>query len=158
MKVSIGKYPSQRSLKKDPKAERKVSVRIDPQDVWGLDSTLALVIAPALRLLKETQHGYPTDLDGLPEDVMIMSEEARWDWVMDEMIWAFEQANLDWEDQYYSGVVDVEMVPVPMTQTFRMIDGPNNTMKIDHDGLKAHVARMKRGFALFGKHYMDLWD
>ena len=26
----------------------------------------------------------------------------RWDWVLDEMIWAFETINTDWEAQFYT--------------------------------------------------------
>lgn len=45
MKAYIGRYP------KGDK-ERKISIRIDPWDVWNMDHTLALIIVP---MLKKTQ-------------------------------------------------------------------------------------------------------
>ena len=49
---------------------RKIKVHIDPYDVWGLDDTLALIIAPSLRLLKQRKQGSPfVDDEDVPEDV-----------------------------------------------------------------------------------------
>jgi hypothetical protein len=84
--------------------KRRFSVRIDKYDTWGMDSTLSPIILPMLRQLKETKHGAPcTDDADVPE--YIRSTYAppkenewdvdvyhfyRWDWIMDEMIFAFE--------------------------------------------------------------------
>ena len=38
---------------------RKIKVHIDYYDVWSADHTLAMIIAPTLKKLKEHQHGYP---------------------------------------------------------------------------------------------------
>ena len=100
MRVNIGDYPNP-----------SVEVQIDKQDTWGMDYTLAHVILPMLIQLKETKHGSPfTEDSDVPEELRSTSAEpkenkwdtdsnfhARWDWIMDEMIWAFtEKCEDDW--------------------------------------------------------------
>jgi len=60
MKVYIGPYP------KTSNKEQKISVRIDKYDTWSMDITLAHIIVPMLKQLKETKHGAPDVSD---EDV-----------------------------------------------------------------------------------------
>lgn len=127
MKVRIGPYRKNRAIR----------VEIEPQDTWNMDNTLALIIHPMLVQLKATTHGYPSSLT-----------EERWNEILDEMIWAFEQKiDEDWTDQYYGPLVD----------------DPNGLMGqdfewVDIDGLKKHQERMTAGFKLFGKYYENLWD
>lgn len=89
---------------------------------------------------------------------------ARWDYVMNEMIWAFEQKTIDWEQQYYSGEHDILWVPSETLDKngkasfMEMKKGPKDTFKIDKDGLTKHQKRMTNGFRLFGKYYEGLWD
>lgn len=179
----------------DSKKSRTVKVRIDDYDVWNMDRTLALIILPMLKKLKEKKHGSANvDLEDVPEHLRCTTTEdydsqrtfefykehelkdgecdvhARWDWVLDEMIWAFEQhqPDCDWESQYYTGESDwrwkkVEgTYPNPMTGKeeglSQMIEGPNHTMKVDYDGLREHQERIHNGFRLFGKYYSGLWD
>lgn len=96
MKVNIGKYPSGKS-----KTPRKISVQIDDFDVWNLDNTLALIIHPALLKLKSTSHGAPHVADeDVPKKLRATKKKnpwetdsnhfKRWDYVLDEMIHAFE--------------------------------------------------------------------
>ena len=44
----------------------------------------------------------------------------------------------------------------PMSYTD--IPGPNDTYKMDTEGLNKHRARMDNGLRLFGKYYSGLWD
>ena len=132
----------------DKRSGRKIKVRIDPEDTWGMDHTLAHIIVPMLKQLKETNHGSPsTDDEDVPEELRSTNappkeneydiddfHHARWEWIMGEMIWAFEQKLRDsWEEDYHYN-------------------------KWDSEGLKAHQARMTNGFRLFGKYYENLWD
>lgn len=175
MKVYIGRYPGKRS--KDPNAGRKIRVRIDDHDIWGLDNTLSHIIHPALVKLREHKHGAPyvddedvppelrSDAPGIPPKKYDWDTDEnhfkRWDWVLDEMIWAFDQERGDgaWEDQYYTGESDIQFVPVEDNDhLMKMIDGPKSTWKWDRPGWEAHAARMKNGFRLFGKYYQALWD
>jgi hypothetical protein len=83
----------------------------------------------------------------------------RWDWIMDELIWTFEQQHPDndWEQQYYSGEHDIEWKKLDNGMS-EMCRGPKDTFKIDMDGLTAHQARITNGLKLFGKYYQGLWD
>ena len=79
-------------------------VKIDRYDTWSMDSTLAPIILPMLKQLKKDKHGAPfVDDEDVPEELKSTSAPAkeneydtdahhfaRWDWVMDEMIFAFE--------------------------------------------------------------------
>lgn len=160
MKVLIGKYPK--------KGDQKVSVRIDLHDTWSMDHTLAHIVVPMLKQLKETKHGIPnecwpeqqevfssaywdeTDQDGPMHQAAKASEEAavkRWDDALDKMIWSFTQVNEDWEEQFYSE-----------GDAYGSSYGPAYKLKCDTEGLKAYQARIQEGIDLFAEHYFDLWD
>jgi hypothetical protein len=125
--------------------KRKVKVRIDPYDTWSMDHTLALIIHPMLVQLKEKNHGYfHSDAEDAPH---IGQDEGtdftndpkaidRYNWIMDEMIWSFNQiANLDGDMEYYSEEKGWDM-----------------------EGRKKHSDRIENGLRLFGKYYRGLWD
>ena len=131
-------------------AKQKVNVRIDYWDTWGMDCTLSHIIVPMLKQLKETKHGAPyVDISDVPkelhppkQDVLLYKKIGetdekffeRWDWVLDEMIWAFT-AKID--DDLHHFVTD---------------DG------FDEVAYKEFQERMSNGFRLFGKYYDALWD
>lgn len=162
--------------------KRKVKVHIDNFDVWSADYTLAMIIAPTLKKLKEVQHGYPhVDNDDVPEELHISQEdrekyehdgsvdskhEARWNYILDEMIWAFEQhADEDSYDQFHHNVDQLEMVftklddkPASTVDFNYQKDPTKPAYWVDMEGKKAHHARMKNGVRLFAKYYESLWD
>ena len=155
--------------------EQKVKVRIDRWDTWGMDHTLAHIVVPMLKQLKETKHGAPNvDLEDVPKHLRPTKKEQqayekdgstddkffqRWDWVMDEMIFAFESKLNDWEDQFMSGEPDIYFEKVPGEAGMsEMKRGPKDTFKVDHEGMKVYQARISNGFRLFGKYYEGLWD
>ena len=160
------------------KKKRKVYVHIDKWDTWNMDSTLALIILPMLKQLKATQHGAGfVDDEDVPLFLRSTSAKPkenewdtddnhfrRWDWVMDEMIFAFE-CKLDdsWEDAYREGEIDWKSVPCAWDEKgkptmYEMKDGPNHTYKCDYDGMKIVQDHINNGFRLFGKYYQNLWD
>ena len=138
-------------------------VKIDRYDTWSMDYTLAKIVLPMLKQLKETKHGSPnTDDEDVPEHLRSINSKkeneydtdenhfARWDWVLNEMIWAFEQ-NIDHnsDDQFYDhSAVDHKAG----------ISEQIGKIKIDHVGLDAHTERKANGYRLFGKYYQGLWD
>jgi len=142
--------------------QQKIKVHIDPWDTWSMDHTLAHIVLPMLIQLKETKHGGPfVDLKDVPKELhgnKLTKKQKdngevddkhfeRWDWVLDEMIWAFEQKTLDsWEEQYYKYEDDP-------TAQFGV-----KCVWSDDEGRKAHQERMSNGFRLFGKYYENLWD
>jgi hypothetical protein len=152
------------------KRSRKVSIHIDGYDSWNADYTLAMIIAPLLKKIKEEKNGFSfVDDEDVPDYLRsdksppLTQEEidcghydelapARWDWILDEMIWAFEQhADDDWEEQYYSGNSDLQIVDG------LLINGPNHTFSVNVDGKQKHLDRMSNGRRLFAKYYMCLW-
>ena len=139
MKVRIGPYRKNRAF----------NIEIEPFDTWSMDHTLAPIILPMLKQLKETKHGAPlVDLKDVPKELRPTKEElkdynkngevdlnffARWDWVLDEMIYAFDcKAN---KDEVYVRF-DIE----------------------DRDAMNNEQDRISNGFRLFGKYYESLWD
>jgi hypothetical protein len=159
-------------------------VKIDRYDTWSMDHTLGHIVLPMLKQLQASKHGAPNvDDEDVPEGFGLRSTEAaakendwdtdenwhkRWDFVLKEMIFAFEcKMDDSWEDAYRSGVMDVITVPVDADgnevakgehKYWQMKDGPNNTYKCDYEGMRVVEARIQNGFRLFGKYYQALWD
>ena len=156
----------------ESKRHRQIYVRIDKWDTWGMDHTLAQIITPMLLQLKASKHGAPNTADvDVPKHLWSTNAEPkeneydtdsnhflRWDWILDEMIFAFE-CKLDdsWEDKFQSGEIDMQWKKLEGGMSL-MIDGPNNTFKCDYDGMKVVENRIQNGFRLFGKYYQNLWD
>lgn len=177
---SIGEYLSHTKLNDlcewiHSKRKRKVVIHIDDYDVWNLDDTLAMITLPMLKRLKERKHGYAlVDDEDVPEEIRSTNAppkenewdtdamaESRWEYVLNEIIWTFEQLHpdSDWEKQYESGAHDIIWVQSKDHPDCKeMKRGPNYTFKIDHEGRKAHQSRIDNGMRLFGKYYGALWD
>ena len=119
------------------KKSRRVKIHIDNYDVWNADTTLAMVICPILKKLKEQGHGSGcVDDEDVPDDLKKSAapfvEEwetdnnfhKRWDYVLDEMIFAFER-----------------------------LSGGDYGQESPYD-----VERIENGLRLFGKYFRNLWD
>jgi len=164
----------------DSKKKRKISVRIDRWDTWNMETTLGYIIRPMLQQLHANKHGAPwVDDEDVPEHLRstaareLTQEERdnghtddnhfkRWDWVLDEIIFAFESLeggiNEDWEEQFTSGEYDYQFKKIEEDGTSQLVRGPNHTAETDWDGHRAYSARIQNGFRLFGKYYQNLWD
>jgi hypothetical protein len=132
------------------KRTRKIRIHIDPYDTWSMDHTLSYIIHPMLEQLKESKHGSGhVDDEDVPEHLRSTAApeltenekdwgytdalwHSRWEWVLDEMIFAHESQFNDWEDEYFD--------------------------KKDYEGMKEIEKRIHNGFRLFGKYYQGLWD
>ena len=148
MKVEISNY--------EDDGDRTINVRIDDFDTWSMDHTLAPIILPMLKQLKETKQGSPmvddADVPHLPKQGNTSNEgyqydlfdsdeqdelfwaqyEQRWNWILDEMIYAFDcKANKD--------------------EVFMRCNLFNDSFRIEQE-------RISNGFRLFGKYYENLWD
>lgn len=139
-------------------------VKIDRYDTWSMDHTLSYIIHPMLVQLNKEKHGAPfTDDADVPDELKSTSAPPkenewdtddnhfkRWDWIMNEMVWAFEQELKDDDEaQFFDhsesrGIEDCEE---------RM-----DKLKVDRDGLEAHQKRKANGYRLFGRYYQNLWD
>jgi len=145
----------------DKRSDQKIKVKIDRYDAWSADHTLSHIIHPILVQLKETKQGAPwVDDEDVPEELRSTSAPTkengwdlddnhfkRWDYVLDEMLWAFaEKKRNDWESDYY-----------------KYEDDPSAMFGLkliweDREGQKAHQQRMSNGYRLFGKYYESLWN
>jgi hypothetical protein len=147
-----------------------------------MDSTLGMIALPMLKQLKAAKQGAPyVDDEDVPEELKSTfappkenewdtdgNHFKRWDYVMDEMIFAFEHRLDDsWEDAFRSGKFDTMHVPVDEHgnevpkgehKYYQMKEGPNHTYKCDYDGMEVVQKRITNGFRLFGKYYQGLWD
>lgn len=152
--------------------KRKIKIRIDREDTWCMDNTLAYIIVPMLKQLKATKHGAPfVDDEDVPEHLRSTAAEPkknewdtdsnhfkRWDWVMDEMIHAFEcELDDDWEDQFHSGDCDFQFKKTEDGMS-EMVRGPKHTHVYDRDSAKIAWNRRDNGRRLFAKYYHNLWD
>jgi hypothetical protein len=155
-------------------------VKIDRWDTWSMDHTLAHIVLPMLKQLRESKHGSPfVDDKDVPKGLGLRSTEApakenewdtddnhhkRWDWVLDEMIFAFKSKLDDsWEDAYRSGEFDYKTVACEWDENgkatmYKWEDGPNHTYQCDYKGMEQVQKRIQNGFVLFGKYYQNLWD
>ena len=139
-------------------------IKIDRWDTWSMDHTLADIILPMLKQLQSTKHGAPhTDDEDVPEylrSYMAQPREnewdtdslhfMRWDWILAEMIWAFEQKVADdAEGQFYD--YSEANGKAPWDKDYI---GP----KFDKEGYTKHHDRVQNGFRLFGRYYCNLWD
>jgi len=148
-------------------------IRIDRYDTWSMDHTLADIILPMLKQLNATKHGAPhVDDADVPEYLrshMAQPKEhewdtdslhfMRWDWVLSEMIWAFEQKVADdAEGQFFDhSAYDI----TDRDQRRAWIDDINNSVsktKYDEAGHRAWQFRKANGLRLFGKYFEALWD
>ena len=138
-------------------------VKIDRWDSWSMDHTLAHIIHPMLIQLNETKHGAPyTDDEDVPDEIKSTNVEPkenewdtdsnhfkRWDYILNEMIWAFEQElKDDDESQFFD---HSEALGLPFEQTL-------DKVKVDREGLEAHQKRKANGFRLFGRYFQNLWN
>lgn len=200
-KIGVGKVCDWISKKFD----RKIKVKIHDYDTWGMDNTLAYIILPMLKQLKATKHGSPyVDQEDLPPELRLTKREqkvfydghwnkklkateeeidaaskkfhSQFDWILDQMIWSFEQELMD-EDitrkAYYDPYLPGEEVEPPMKHT--VIDDNGNVIekdsqfdwdteewrrergKYNNEKRKAYEEKKQLGFTLFGKYFQSLW-
>lgn len=133
----------------------RVKIRIDKFDTWSMYHNLALIALPMLKELQKVKYGSPfVDDEDVPEHLRSTAAgpknndydldeffHHRWDYVLEEMIWAFEQIIAD-DDTHYSFY---HILP----------DGSMGEYMRDEE--KEHEARIQNGTRLFGKYYQKLW-
>lgn len=160
-------------------------IKIDYYDTWSMDQTLTPIILPMLKQLRDTKHGSPhVDLEDVPEELRVTSHEewdeqktfdfyhevsdnkdinyeavhTRWEWVLNEMIFAFERLNDDsWEENFRSGEMDLQWKQLENGMS-QMVHGPNHTYDCNYEAIAEVNKRIDNGLRLFGKYYRGLWD
>lgn len=148
--------------------KRTEFVHIDNYDIWGMDHTLALIIQPMLVKLKQQKHGHGwVDNQDVPRELRSTAPGARkgiknshdWDhyagarysWLLDELIWTFEQLADDntGESQFFDH---------SESEKEKDFNKSIQKLKVDRVGLLAHQKRIENGLRLFGKYFRTLWD
>jgi hypothetical protein len=154
--------------------KQTVKVRIDKWDTWGMDNTLAHIIVPMLKQLKATKHGSPyVDDEDVPDHMRhtwVKGDDDyetndpwvhyKWEWVLNEMIWAFEQIiDENGEEQFYHGKPEyVRTLIEDSEEVLYNLEQTNPDYWVDYEGIKAYNDRIQNGTRLFGRYYRNLWD
>lgn len=152
--------------------KRHIYVRIDNYDVWGADHTLSLIALPLLQKLKQVKHGAPqVDDCDVPERLRSTSAPIkehdwdtdalwfdRWEWVLDEMIWAHQQEISDDPAEAECWTHDLPDPNWPYPSEATSMEALIGRIDCDWDKLRTVQARKQNGFRLFGKYYQALWD
>lgn len=125
MKAFIGPYPNGNK-------KRKIKIKIDDYDLWNADMTIAIILVPLLKQLKNSKSGAPhVSNEDVPKHLHSTSKDQfeiddlyfnRWKWVLDELIWTFKQIKKE----------------VTLVSTKK-------------------EKRISNGLRLFGKYYRHLW-
>ncbi len=166
----------------DKHRQRNVEVRIDKWDTWSMDHTLALIILPMLKQLQETKHGSQfVDDEDVPEELKSTSAppkenewdtddniHKRWDWVLKEMIFAFEcKLNDNWDDEFWTGEWGESTFVETGEEHFNSLTNKSEKLYTMHntgnrtcdwEARQKVQNRITNGFRLFGKYYEGLWD
>ena len=147
--------------------DQRQTIRIDNYDVWSMDTTLAKIIHPMLIKLQSQKHGSPwVDDEDVPDELKSTSapkvenvgdiddnHHKRWDWVMGEMLFAFEMSQRDWTMDYYDFTHFDKDDPEYAKHFLGM------KMELNReDDRKSVQARIDNGRRLFSKYYESLWD
>lgn len=167
--------------------KRRIDVKIDHYDHWSCDSTLTPIILPLLKQLKQKKQGSGyVDMEDVPEHMRATSTEhydaqstfdfytdpelneqnikcdvhTRYEWVLDEMIWAFEQLDADdWEDQYWKTKPEMDLDKYPEDEGKTAVPVRWKVEgECDWVGRQKHQDRINNGLRLFGKYFETLWD
>lgn len=167
MKVNIGPY-------KD-KGKRKVKIHIDNYDTWNMYHTLAMLIVPMLKQLKEEKCGIPADFvnerdkeyaTGWHEQLELFNDdldyykgesERQWYMTLDHMIWAFEQVLSDENEPYWEPMTPEEIAE---QEKHMRANGLDFTFpyKIIRNKMEQYEQQKQEGFDLFAKYFQNLWD
>ena len=145
-------------------------IKIDRWDAWSIEHTLSPIILPILKELKRVKHGAPfiDDEDvppklranrgkgGVVPDIHKIDDGTdknffkRFDYILDEMIWTFEQLSMDdHEGKFYDHT---------KSRKIKDLNKSVSKIKVDRVGLRKHNERIDNGLRLFGKYYRALWD
>lgn len=145
----------------------KKEVLVDEYDCLDADYTLAMIILPVLKKIRENKQWVPhVDDEDVPEEIRSTAAKPkedswdidefhfnRWEHVLNEMIWAFEDhtaGNPDADACY-------EDINEPAEKGSIQESLGLSKTKVNLEKLKAYKARKQNAFCLFGKYYHSLW-
>lgn len=129
------------------KRTRTVKIKIHNYDTWNLDDTLSMIILPLLFEFRKNKSGYPMVADEyVPEALQSKNARpkvneydpdnlapARWDYVLEEIMYAFRYTNIE-------------------NMHMERFDSFDSNTRIELE------KRVQNGFKLFGIFYRAMWD
>jgi hypothetical protein len=145
---------------------RTILIKAHRYDSWSADTTIAMMALPVLKQLRETKQGsgFVEDED-VPEELRSTNAppkehdydtdenfHKRYEWVLNEVIWAFEQIVKDNDDQFWIEHPEIDF------------DAEGNHLvwkkegKCDWEGRKAYYERIDNGTRLFGLYMRTFWN
>lgn len=155
MKAHLGRYP------KDPQKPRKICIKIDKWDSWSAEETLAMIIAPLLRQLKETTHAYPPileDTDCTSTDENHSCPGAiKWTEILDKIIWSMEEIANGEPNAPEMPTPTIDIETSEWTSTRQTQYNPEEMAKY-HQDMSEYLSRVQKGCDLLGQFFRDLWD
>lgn len=145
---------------------KNYKVKVDYHDTWSCDITFATIIAPVLKEYLDQLLGAPfVDDEDLPDHLKITDGQLvdgqdiyslpdqdinkhmqRWEYVVNEMIYAFEQIKDDNIDTQFIAVTGYGNGEFGSSYSF------------DTEGYREEVKRIQNGLNLFAKYYFSLWN
>lgn len=116
-------------------SKRKIKVRVDDYDIYNLDHTLAKIIYPCLVTYRNNKFSYFIADKGDAPSLYHEDELGRWNWIVGEMIFAFNEIanNPDGDLAFFKA---------------------NVGYSVEYE---SYDIRVKNGLKLFGKYYRALW-
>jgi hypothetical protein len=157
----------------NPLKERKVVVKIDNFDVWNVDCSLSIIIAPLLKKFAEdTSSMFQVDDCDVPDELKSMNAprvnyeynfdinyKLRHQWLLSELIWTFEQLNPEcsMEDTFYTYTEEYKLA---MKANDDLSDDWLNPKGViwDQEGYIAYNNRIQNGLNLFSRYFRHLWN
>ena len=128
---------------------RKIKVKIHPYDSWNAGNTLAHVILPVVKQLRETTHSYPGG------DVT----EEEWNDILEKIEWSMTQIlDEDWEDQYTIVPPEIDWDNDEVNEDGLRPIKWKVRGEYDWDGMNKHQEKIQEGCELLGKWFTHLWD
>lgn len=158
------------------KRKRTIKVKLDRWDIWAGDYHIALMVLPILQDLQKRKHGAPfVDDEDVPIGLRSTSAPPkeneydvdanhfkRYDYVLNEMIFAFKLHTIDdWDKECWSGVHDLilqEEDDEKYGKVHKLVEGPNHTAKFNKERFDRIDSRRKNGLRLFAKYFYTLSD
>lgn len=176
MKVEITRWKTNSKYDKWRKGSvKKCVVEVGYGDEWNADWTIATIVLPLLKKLKESKQGAPcVDDEDVPEELRSTScapkenewdtDEnwfKRWEYALDEIIFAMEEIANDNanEPPFHTKVGEMNFLPIdPDTNTGEIeFTGWESTPESE-EAYRAYHKRIENGCRLFGKYFQSLWS
>ena len=170
MKVEITRYKSG-----ERKGEiKKCDVQVEYGDDWNADFTIATMVLPLLKKVKEKKQGAPlVEDEDVPEHLRSTSAPPkenewdtdanyfkRWDYVLDEILFAMQEIANDNENEppYHTKTGTMEFGEInPEKGTGPLIFKGWETTPESVAANKAYHDRIQNGCVLFGTYFQSLW-